>query len=86
MCYPSGVEGQVSAVFVSPAKSCSFTNRALDPRQVIGETVRLRFFAMSNNVDPELIRQAVAGAERTTGRTRRLWLALLDWLYSLYHE
>lgn len=38
------------------------------------------------SIDPELIRQAVAGAERTTGRTRRLWLALLDWLFSLYHE
>ena len=38
------------------------------------------------NITPELIRQAVAGAERTTGRTRRLWLALLNWLYSRYSE
>ncbi len=31
----------------------------------------------------EIIRQTVEGAERTTGRTRRLWLALfrllVDW-------
>ena len=38
------------------------------------------------SINPELIRQAVAGAERTTGRTRKLWLKLLDWLYSLYSE
>lgn len=34
----------------------------------------------------ELIRQAVAGAERTTGRTRRLWLALFRLLVSWWPE
>lgn len=38
------------------------------------------------NIDPELIRQAVAGAERTTGKTRKLWLALLNWLFAHYSE
>jgi hypothetical protein len=38
------------------------------------------------NVTPELISQAIAGAERTRGRTRRLWLALLRLLYRNYRE
>lgn len=38
------------------------------------------------NIDPNLIRQAVAGAERTTGRTRRLWLALFRLLVNWYRE
>lgn len=37
-------------------------------------------------IDPELIRQAVAGAERTTGHTRKLWLTLLNWLFAHYSE
>lgn len=33
-----------------------------------------------------LIREAVAGAERTTGRTRRLWLALFELLVQWVSE
>ncbi|HEY5990578.1 MAG TPA: hypothetical protein VIV12_29925 [Streptosporangiaceae bacterium] len=39
-----------------------------------------------STIDPELIRQAVCGAERTTGRTRRLWLALFRLLCGWYRE
>ena len=37
-------------------------------------------------IDPELIRQAVAGAERTTGKTRKMWLVLLNWLFAEHCE
>jgi hypothetical protein len=37
-------------------------------------------------INPNLIRQAVAGAERTTGRTRKLWLALFRLLCQWYRE
>jgi hypothetical protein len=39
-----------------------------------------------NNLNPDLIRQCVAGAERTTGRTRRLWLALFRLLCGWHRE
>lgn len=37
-------------------------------------------------VDVELIRQCVEGAERTTGRTRRLWLRLFRLLVNWWRE
>lgn len=37
-------------------------------------------------VDRELIRECVAGAERTTGRTRALWLALFRLLVNWWRE
>ena len=37
-------------------------------------------------INPDLIRQAVAGAERTTGWRQRLWLRLLCLLLRNYSE
>ena len=41
--------------------------------------------AVSEKLLP-LIQQSLAGAERTTGRTRRLWLALYHLLLQWWHE
>lgn len=38
------------------------------------------------NISPDLIRQAVAGAERSTGKTKALWLALFRLLCHWYRE
>ena len=37
-------------------------------------------------INHELIRQCVTGAERTTGRTRRLWIALFRLLVNWVRE